>query len=137
MVLKDQRPEPEMEKPKGKRMNMKSHLCIPRLRINTCTTTTTTNSKRVSPMSLLERLREAVFRLIMLTAISKASQNTGSAEANRSYHPPDPHHSEAVAECIEFIKKTSASSTDDNRDSTASSSSIDATPEVIIPVPVM
>ncbi|KAF9618463.1 hypothetical protein IFM89_001186 [Coptis chinensis] len=103
---------------KGRR-NMKSSLCIPRLRgIN--------NSKntRVSPLSLLERFREAVFRLIMLTALSKTTRgcDNGSDHVPRSrpYYHQDQHNSDAVADCIEFIKKSA--SPEENRDSYASSS---------------
>jgi COMPASS component SWD2 len=53
-----------------------------------------------------------------------------------SYYPADPHHSEAVADCIEFIKKSSLTDQEEiNRDSTASSS-FDDTGEMAMPVPV-
>ncbi|OMO57055.1 hypothetical protein CCACVL1_26037 [Corchorus capsularis] len=82
-------------------------------------------------MTLLDRFREAVFRLIMLSALTKASHHqTGSTTAPRRYYPADAHHSEAVADCIEFIKKKAY--TDENRDSSASSSNLDAT-EVAMP----
>ncbi|XVE82492.1 hypothetical protein DITRI_Ditri16bG0009100 [Diplodiscus trichospermus] len=108
-----------------------SILCMPRFKGNT-------KNKRLSPMTLLERFREAVFRLIMLSAITKAShQHTSSTPTLRKYYrPADAHHSEAVADCIEFIKKK-ASREDHNRDSNASSSKVDATGEVVMPVPVM
>lgn len=72
--------------------------------------------KSPSPVTLLERLREAVFRFIMLCALSKAtnSHHRHSAGAafqddvvrrRHSYQNADDHHSEAVADCIEFIKK--------------------------------
>lgn len=109
---------------------------------NSCTNKT----KRLSPMTLLERFREAVFRLIMLSAVSsnKATSSAGrsSTDVQRYYCPhDDPHNSEAVADCIEFIKKT-ASPEDDIRGSSASStssSSIDtmADRDVVIPVLVM
>ncbi|KAK6922608.1 hypothetical protein RJ641_010912 [Dillenia turbinata] len=114
---------------------MKSHLCIPRLvRSSTCTPS--------NKLSFLERFRQAVFRLIMWSALSKATHQstpTKSPSNNvkcRSRYAPDPHHNEAVADCIEFIKKSALS--DDGRDST-SSSSIDVTPqhEMVMPVPVM
>lgn len=79
--------------------------CIPRMKGN----------KIPSPMTLLERFREAVLRLMMFSAISKATNNNrgggsgGDRERQRRYSPyNDPHHSEAVADCIEFIKKKSA-----------------------------
>ncbi|KAB1201821.1 hypothetical protein CJ030_MR8G020135 [Morella rubra] len=122
-----------MEKPKASPRKLKTSLCIPRFRSNSCTNKI---NKAPSPMTLLERFREAVFRLIMLSAMSKATNHSEcSADAQRCYYPNDPHHSEAVAECIEFIKKK-ASTDEENRDSTASSS-IHGTPEAVIPVPVM
>lgn len=128
---------------------MKSHLCMPRFKGGS-----RKSSRRLSPMTLLDRFREAVFRLIMLSALSKANMHNGetrrspnnnsssSSSSNGQYHcynPNDPHHSEAVADCIEFIKKSST--TDENRDSTASSSSSSSdgasASQVGFPVPVM
>lgn len=120
-----------MEKPKGRRWNMKTHLCIPRIGGNTCTN----NTSRLSPTSLLERFREAVFRLIMLSALSKATNHTESGDVRRSYHPQESHRSDAVAECIEFIKKSA--SADETHDPIDCSSSIDATTELVVPVPVI
>lgn len=125
----------EMEKgAKGRRFSVRNPFCTPRTR---------SRSNRISPMSLLDRFREAVFRLIMISALSKATTTHGrkteksarthkrstSFQYNYAY---EPHHSEAVADCIEFIKK-SAVNEDQNRDSTASSAASD----VVIPVPVM
>ncbi|MFS8033982.1 hypothetical protein Hanom_Chr17g01575881 [Helianthus anomalus] len=137
---------------------MKSHFCMPaRMRANRKTT-------RLSPMSLLDRFREAVFRLIMISALSRVSTtpNTSSSstststynshsplrlssrsssksspavtshQRHRSYHhyASDSHHTEAVADCIEFIKR---SANEENRDSIATSRS----KEIVIPLPVM
>ncbi|KAI3712823.1 hypothetical protein L1987_71389 [Smallanthus sonchifolius] len=106
-------------------------------------------------MSLLDRFRHAVFRLIMISALSRvsntpttpsypstfdtqsplrlssrSSSKSSPAATNRyhrSYHHYsfDSHHTEAVADCIEFIKR---SANDANRDSIA---------EIVIPLPVM
>ncbi|XVF18020.1 hypothetical protein REPUB_Repub10bG0175400 [Reevesia pubescens] len=119
------------KKTRGSPNKMKtSSLCMPRFKGNN-------KNKRLSPMTLLERFREAVFRLIMLSALTKVSHHhphhhTGSSAAPRKYYPAesDAHHSEAVADCIEFIKKKA--SWEENRDSTASSSNMDATSEVDI-----
>ncbi|KAK5793120.1 hypothetical protein PVK06_034256 [Gossypium arboreum] len=54
-----------------------------------------------------------------------------SGAPRRYYQPADTHHSEAVADCIEFIKKKS--SREENRVSGASS----CTSEVVMAVPVM
>ncbi|KAI8541166.1 hypothetical protein RHMOL_Rhmol08G0040400 [Rhododendron molle] len=148
MVFKDHFPQPNMDqkpKPPKQRINnttatatAKSYLCLPRFR-NTTTTTTTTSStshprRLLSPaISLLDRLREAVFRLIMLSALSSATKSTrkqpdrASADRreNRARSHPYPsessHYSEAVADCIEFIKKSSVTTADDRRDSSACS----------------
>ncbi|KAG6700824.1 hypothetical protein I3843_08G126000 [Carya illinoinensis] len=113
-----------MEKPTASPRKPKiSSLCIPRLRGNAACANK--NNKSVSPMTLLERFREAVLRLIMLSALSKATSNgtgsTADAQTRRCCYPNDSHHSEAVADCIEFIKKT-ASADEENRESSASSS---------------
>lgn len=130
----------KMEKGINSPKRMKSHLCIPRLRVNT---TCTIKNHRLSPMTLLERFRQAVFRLMMLSALSKATHNAAGSSPDHqvmkkrsSYYPADPHHSEAVADCIEFIKKSSLTDQEEiNRDSTASSS-FDDTGEMAMPVPV-
>ncbi|KAL4187592.1 hypothetical protein AMTRI_Chr09g39760 [Amborella trichopoda] len=86
---------------KGRGRNMKSKICIPRLRSN-----------RLSPVSILERLREAILRLIMISAIAKGAPQSGLSSGTRGgtpNHPLDSHYSEAVADCIEFFKKSACS----------------------------
>ncbi|KAH6803753.1 hypothetical protein C2S51_032000 [Perilla frutescens var. frutescens] len=102
---------------------IKNPFCRPRLR----PTAAARKSDGVSPMSLLDRLREAVFRLIMISALSKGSNATRRPEPpsdDHYYYPNDHHHTEAVADCIEFIKK-SATTDDDTHHS------------AVIPLPVM
>ncbi|KAK8685766.1 hypothetical protein V6N13_124800 [Hibiscus sabdariffa] len=90
-----------------------SAFCMPRFKGNN-------KNKRLSPTTLLERFREAVFRLIMISALGKASHHhCSTSNAPRKYYPTDAHHSEAVADCIEFIKKKS--SREDNADARAGS----------------
>lgn len=80
----------------------------------------------LSPLSLLDRIREAVFRFIMFSALSKGGATTNKHDhSGRSAQPSDfgcfpndPHHSEAVADCIEFLKKSAATSEDGPREST-------------------
>ena len=130
-IIKGKRTENMEKKTRGSPKKMKSSsLCMPRLKGNN-------KNKRLSPMTLLERFQEAVLRLIMLSALTKAShQHTSSSVTPRTYYrPADAHHSEAVADCIEFIKKKA--SREENRDSSASSSNMDATSEVVLQVPVM
>ncbi|GMH14908.1 hypothetical protein Nepgr_016749 [Nepenthes gracilis] len=116
----------------------------------TVTFTATPANSRPPPASLLERFREAVFRIIMLqTALSKNVNHHPRAgwsspddhhHMRRSYNYQlhDPLHIEAMADCIEFIKKSSSS--DDyhrNRSSTASAGSLDPAAEVALPVSAM
>ncbi|KAL8266057.1 hypothetical protein R6Q59_003401 [Mikania micrantha] len=138
---------------------MKSHFCMPtRMRPSR-------KSTRLSPMSLLDRFREAVFRLIMISALSKASNTTtytstydsqsspmrfssrsssksspATTHRHRSYHHhlSDSHHTEAVADCIEFIKR---SANEDIKGSIASNATrtqvYNTSAEIVIPLPVM
>ncbi|KAL8200225.1 hypothetical protein R6Q57_011731 [Mikania cordata] len=134
---------------------MKSHFCMPtRMRPSR-------KSTRLSPMSLLDRFREAVFRLIMISALSKVSNTTtytstydsqsspmrsssksspASTHRHRSYHHhlSDSHHTEAVADCIEFIKR---SANEDIKGSIASNVTraqvYNTSAEIVIPLPVM
>ncbi|GKA34031.1 hypothetical protein Tco_0720460 [Tanacetum coccineum] len=118
---------------------MKSHFCIPaRIRASR-------KSTRLSPMSLLDRFREAVFRLIMISALTRTSTATNITGYTSPYDTQSPlsdsHHNEAVADCIEFIKRAA---NEENRDSSASSSSRQRSPlyhksgaEIVIPLPVM
>ncbi|KAL0449738.1 UNVERIFIED_CONTAM: hypothetical protein Slati_1530200 [Sesamum latifolium] len=99
---------------------IKNPFCLPAGRLRPARKPT----RRLSPaMSLLDRIRNAVFRLIMLSALSKASADaprSSSAQPSDHYYysSTDPH---SVADCIEFIKK-SATTTDDARGSTAGAS---------------
>ncbi|RWR85941.1 Transducin/WD40 repeat-like superfamily protein [Cinnamomum micranthum f. kanehirae] len=120
MDLKEERKTGKM---RGRRRNMKTgSFCIPKLRGN-----------RASPSALLERFRDVVFRLIMLSTISKTQQSGSSCggKASRGY-PPDSHYSEAVADCIEFIKKSACE--EGGRDSVASSSAASAMGLPALPV---
>ncbi|KAL5751777.1 hypothetical protein ACOSQ2_022284 [Xanthoceras sorbifolium] len=133
-----------MEKPRGSPRKMKTNLCMPRL-IRGGNNCSNKNNKNLTPMTLLERFREAVFRLIMLSALSKATNDhhhhhhkAGSSRVSRSYYKPtDSHHSEAVADCIEFIKKKAVADENDSSRESSASSSIDSSTELTIPVPVM
>ncbi|KAH7851745.1 hypothetical protein Vadar_016003 [Vaccinium darrowii] len=141
----DQKPKP----PPKQRINntttatTKSYLCLPRFRTTTTNTTTHNHPRsRFSPaISLLDRLREAVFRLIMLSALSSSTKSTTKQQPDkasaadrrenrpRSHYPSESHYSEAVADCIEFIKKSSVTAADAGRDSSACSarsSTVDA-----------
>ncbi|KAG4153719.1 hypothetical protein ERO13_D03G009600v2 [Gossypium hirsutum] len=62
-----------------------SNLCMPRFKGNN-------KNKRLSPMTLFERFREAIFRLIMLSALTKTSSDqhfNPLAVPQRCYHQPD------------------------------------------------
>ncbi|CAO2831291.1 unnamed protein product [Amaranthus hypochondriacus] len=119
--------------------------------------------------SLLNRFRVAVFRLIMVTTLSKVTNNNRSSSPRSSsftshnvYHKRstsssnnnhesirrpsscylyDPYHTEALADCIEFIKKKSASSSPSDRfyhhddDQIARDSTVSH--DLVIPLPIM
>lgn len=66
-----------------------------------------------APTSLLERAREALLRLVMLSVASKTVQVrhekavTVSTETHGGgYQLPDSYRSEAVKDCIEFLKRS-------------------------------
>jgi hypothetical protein len=72
-------------------------------------------------VSLLERIRDVVLRLIMLTAVSKSSVQRSRSSSSRTSSPradgaavavtcrrDDSIRNEAVEECIEFLKRSSA-----------------------------
>lgn len=71
------------------------------------------SSAAATPASLLERFREAVLKLMMISAISKGSSVRtrregppgGSARQQHRLHP-DSYQSEAVEDCIEFLKRS-------------------------------
>ncbi|KAE9444835.1 hypothetical protein C3L33_17778, partial [Rhododendron williamsianum] len=127
-----------------------SYLCVPKFKLTTTTSTSYGRSnRRLSPMSLLDRLRQAVYRIIMLNALCKTNvQQTDHGSGGGSDQVQarggrcgynylyDPRHNEAVADCIEFIKKTGITA-EENRDSSASGGSIDAASELVFTVPVM
>ncbi|KAL1569736.1 hypothetical protein AAHA92_01177 [Salvia divinorum] len=109
---------------------IKNPFCRPRLRPSAA-------AAKKSPMSLLDRLREAVFRLIMISALAKGSgaaahRHRSSPEPPSSdhyYYPNDHHHSEAIADCIQFIKKSTTTADDDETGHSASAAGF--------PLPVM
>ncbi|KAL2500828.1 uncharacterized protein Fot_34708 [Forsythia ovata] len=112
-----------MEESKGKR---RSPFCMPRLR----GISYTRKNNRLSPMSLLDRFREAVFRLIMFSALSKAQHDTRSSTNVQMpyYTVHDPQYSEAVADCIEFIKKSAITSDFDS----GATNSIDPATQLVV-----
>ncbi|CAL9756533.1 unnamed protein product [Musa acuminata subsp. burmannicoides] len=77
--------------------------CIPRARSNRPVT---------AHMSLLERIREVVFKLIMLSAMLKKNTGTGAQREKLpkasicASKPPDSYRSEAVEDCIEYVKRS-------------------------------
>ncbi|GMJ08793.1 hypothetical protein HRI_004548500 [Hibiscus trionum] len=122
------------KKTRGGPKKMKiNNLCMPKMKGSN-------KNKRLSSMSLLERFREAVFRLIMLSALTKAAtqphttSSSATATPRKYSRPADAHHSEAVADCIEFIKKKAyREEILNNRVSSATSS----TTEVVVAVPAI
>ncbi|KAI3428949.1 uncharacterized protein J3R85_008974 [Psidium guajava] len=116
--------------------------CIPRLRAPVANASScSARSHRFAPSSLLERFREAVFRLMMLSALSKSPPPPPPPPRHPYYPVDDPHHSEAVADCIEFINRKKAASDDapdEGCDAAAvSSGPLDAPADMVMPVPVI
>ncbi|KAJ4759890.1 Transducin/WD40 repeat-like superfamily protein [Rhynchospora pubera] len=72
--------------------------CMPRLRRRPTAFTT--------PMSLFNRLREVLLRLIMISSSVSRTEEMHQAPPARVYHNLDSHRSEAVQDCIEFFKRS-------------------------------
>lgn len=130
-----------------RKMKTNLNLCLPCLqKFNSSTSSSASRpSKPLTPMTLLERFREAVFRFIMLSALSKVQTNptattstcslssSSISQASRScyyYNPVDPHHSEAVADCIEFIKRKAFTDQDDDDQSREAIASVNSSIEI-------
>ncbi|KAF0923028.1 hypothetical protein E2562_003266 [Oryza meyeriana var. granulata] len=100
--------------------------CMPRLMRGSCRAST---ARPAASVSLLERIRDVVLRLIMLSAVSKASVKRSDSGTNgkassspragwRRERAPtsapvtcrrdDSIRNEAVEDCIEFLKRSSA-----------------------------
>ncbi|OEL30592.1 hypothetical protein BAE44_0008389 [Dichanthelium oligosanthes] len=100
--------------------------CMPRLvRGGGCRAST---ARPAASVSLLERIRDVVLRLIMLSAVSRASvrrtTSSGSGQSSKASTPPaardsdasvavacrrdDSIRNEALEDCIEFLKRSSA-----------------------------
>ncbi|KAL5223866.1 hypothetical protein ABZP36_010505 [Zizania latifolia] len=107
-------------------MKVPTSACMPRLMRGGCRAST---ARPAASVSLLERIRDVVLRLIMLSAVSKESvkrsSSSGSGKASSSprawrprervpvappvtCHRDDPIRNEAVEDCIEFLKRSSA-----------------------------
>ncbi|URE07592.1 hypothetical protein MUK42_02064 [Musa troglodytarum] len=67
-------------------------------------------SAAAAPASLLGRFRVVVFKLIMLSAMSKSvrtrRERTPPGGTACQRHHPDSYRSEAVEDCIEFFKRS-------------------------------
>ncbi|KAL1217055.1 hypothetical protein V5N11_021403 [Cardamine amara subsp. amara] len=93
-----------------KTKNSGAGFCVPRVKPNS--RTTGDREITVNPMTLLDRFREAILRLIMISAVSKSTssrqRNKQSPASQKYYNSTDTYHSEAVADCIEFIRTKKA-----------------------------
>lgn len=88
-----------MRMDRKRRSAAKATPCMPRLMRGNGRAVTT-------PASLLDRLREVVLRLIMLSALSKGTRAQRREPAPHPCRQPDSYRSEAVEDCIEFFKKS-------------------------------
>lgn len=74
--------------------------CLPRLRRRQATFDTPMS------MSLFNRLREVLLRLIMISSAVSRTTETHQAPPARVHQNLDSHRSEAVKDCIEFFKRS-------------------------------
>lgn len=99
---------------KSKKMVVKGQ-CIPKM-VKSKNYTKNNRNSLSSPVTLLERFRAVVLRLMMLSTLtSKSADHGGSGggggldrggqNKHGCYHLNEHHHSEAVEDCIEFIKQ--------------------------------
>lgn len=89
--------------------------CVPRVKTNARSTGDREIS--VTSLTLLDRFREAVLRLIMISAVSKSTSrrhNNKQTPTQKYYNTADTYHSEAVADCIEFIRTKKAIINEEN-----------------------
>ncbi|CAN8277700.1 unnamed protein product [Cochlearia groenlandica] len=100
-----------------KTKNSGSGFCVPRVKTKTGTT-----CGREINATLLDRFREAVLRLIMISAVAKSTRRrrkemqTDTTRCQKYYSDhADAYHSEAVADCIEFIKTNKGIVVDNGR----------------------
>ncbi|CAN6299745.1 unnamed protein product [Urochloa humidicola] len=112
---------------RAKTMKAATATCMPRL-IRGGGGCRASTARPAASVSLLERIRDVVLRLIMLSAVSRASvQRTSSGKASKASSPrtagrhrgsdaaltvtcrrDDSIRNEAVEDCIEFLKRSSA-----------------------------
>ncbi|VVB18359.1 unnamed protein product [Arabis nemorensis] len=94
--------------------------CVPRVK-NNSRTTTSDREISVTTMTFLDRFREAVLRLIMISAVSKSTSHRrnkpppATVRCQKYYNAADTNHNEAVADCIEFIRTNKAIDLDNGR----------------------
>ncbi|WOL16757.1 hypothetical protein Cni_G25545 [Canna indica] len=94
----------ENERECVRRKAMHATQCMPRLWRKSAAART--------PAPLLERFREVVFKLIMISAVTKGGrtrrerQPGGSARQHGGHLHPESYRSEAVEDCIEFFKRS-------------------------------
>lgn len=92
----------------GKWRFMKATQCIPKLR-------GAGEKTPAKPTSLMDRLREAVFKILMISAASRSGRRRQQRSLNQAIpqQPADSYRSQAVEDCIEFVKKSAASAGDE------------------------
>ncbi|CAN6311480.1 unnamed protein product [Urochloa humidicola] len=112
---------------RAKTMKTATATCMPRL-VRGGGGCRASTARPAASVSLLERIRDVVLRLIMLSAVSRASvQRTSSGKSSKASSPraagrhrdsdaavaatcrrDDSIRNEAVEDCIEFLKRSSA-----------------------------
>ncbi|WZZ00143.1 hypothetical protein YC2023_072471 [Brassica napus] len=101
-----------------KKKNSGARFCVPRVKTNLSRTTAGDRNISVTPMTLLDRFREAVLRIIMISAPSIPTPHRSKptrVNSQKYYNSTDTYHNEAVADCIEFIRTSKGNDVENGR----------------------
>ncbi|KAJ4895678.1 hypothetical protein Rs2_22472 [Raphanus sativus] len=92
--------------------------CVPRVKTRSSRTTAGDRNISVTPLTLLDRFREAVLRIIMISATSNPTPRRRkpiTVNSQKYYNSTDTYHNEAVADCIEFIRTNKGNNVENGR----------------------
>lgn len=101
-----------------KKKNSGAGFCVPRVKTSSSRTTAGDRNISVTPLTLLDRFREAVLRIIMISATSNPTprrRKPTTVNSQKYYNSTDTYHNEAVADCIEFIRTNKGNSVENGR----------------------
>ena len=83
--------------------NSGARFCVPRVKTNLSRTTAGDRNISVTPMTLLDRFREAVLRIIMISAPSNPTPRRSKptrVNSQKYYNSTDTYHNEAVVSSL-------------------------------------